>query len=107
MISCQDAGLVETTDKLRLIPLEGRLRSLATASTGLYRTTHDDRPTEPPLPWYVSRNDASPTVYVGYQGPTLQSSVDHTYDRQSHSSNRVHDHFYRHTYNSKLTTTYD
>ena len=34
-------------------------------------------------------------------------SVDHTYDRQSHSSDRVHDHFYRHTYNSKVTTTYD
>lgn len=45
------------------------------------------------LPWYAARNDARLTVEGGYQGATVDDSINYTYDRQYQSGGHVRDHY--------------
>ncbi len=57
------------------------------------------------VPWYLSRNDAQPTVSAGLELPTFEASHTRTIDRQRQHNGRVHDDLHISTYRSRTRQT--
>ncbi len=68
------------------------------------RGSHDPWIATPrPTPWYASRNDFALSTVSGYEGATLDQTVNITIDRQTTNSGRSRDHFSSTTIRRQVT----
>ncbi len=100
----QDLALMGPIDRRPLLDVDGRERSLA-LDTPLQHYIQTRQVDAGALPWYADRNDHSLAADAGYAGPTVQSSVTITRDRQYSSHGRVHDNFHSTTYRREYRQT--
>jgi len=107
LAGCAERQTVTPGDTLPLLTRSGRNASLATDGPRLRRQLRRAGLADARTPkWFDERRDHPRAVYIGYEGGTVEHAVTHTYDRQTSTSSRIHDHFQSNTRTVTSTSSY-